>query len=180
VSCTGSNAGFPSYQPGANKYGNLFTDQIALFQTAEGGTSRMLMCKGIRGKGGETGRVFGERGWMEGDKYRGAMKKLPNIQRPPLPPGVKPGGHGGSHGQLTNEFVLAILQDRAPLVNVTQALKASGKNKFTALGKRWQAPFAASGPSGASHKRCLSPFLRPKAIRILTGPPPLSTQDDCC
>ncbi len=122
VSCTGSNAGFPSYKPGANRYGNVFTDQIALFETAEGGTSRMLMCKGIRSKGGETGRVFGEQGWMEGTEYRGAMKKLPNIQRPPLPPGVNPGGHGGSHGQLSNEFVLSIIEDRTPLVNINQAL----------------------------------------------------------
>lgn len=122
VSCTGSNAGFPSYQPGANKYDNLFTDQIALFETAEGGTSRMLMCKGIRSKGGETGRVFGEKGWMDGTDYRGAMKKLPNIERPPLPPGVKPGGHGGSHGQLSNEFILSIIEDRTPLVNIDQAL----------------------------------------------------------
>lgn len=122
VSCTGSNAGFPSYQPGANAYNNRFTDQIALFETAEGGTSRMLMCKGIREKGGETGRVFGERGWMEGIEYRGAMEKLPHIARPALPPGVEPGGHGGSHGQLSNEFVLSILQDRIPLVNIAQAL----------------------------------------------------------
>jgi predicted dehydrogenase len=122
VSCTGSNAGFPSYQPGANKYDNLFTDQIALFETAEGGTSRMLMCKGIRSKGGETGRVFGEQGWMEGTEYRGAMKKLPNIERPPLPPAVNAGGHGGSHGQLSNEFVLSIIQDRKPVVDIVQSL----------------------------------------------------------
>ena len=122
VSCTGSNAGIPSYQPGANKYNNRFTDQIALFETAEGGTSRMLMCKGIRSKGGETGRVFGEQGWMEGTEYQGSMKKLPNIQRPPLPPDVTPGGHGGSHGQLSNEFVLSIIEDRTPLVNIAQAL----------------------------------------------------------
>lgn len=122
VSCTGSNAGFPSYQPGANQYGNRFTDQIALFETAEGGTSRMLMCKGIRDKGGETGRVFGEQGWMDGMEYRGAMKKLPDIERPPLPPGVNPGGHGGSHGYLSNEFILSILEDRVPLVNILQAL----------------------------------------------------------
>ena len=82
----------------------------------------MLMCKGIRSKGGETGRVFGEQGWMEGTEYRGTMKKLPDIERPPLPPGVNPGGHGGSHGQLSNEFVLSIIQDRLPLVNVAQAL----------------------------------------------------------
>jgi predicted dehydrogenase len=122
VSCTGSNAGFASWQPGANQYNNVFTDQIGLFQTAEGGTSRMLMCLGIHSKGGETGRVFGEKGWMEGTDYRGTMQNLPDITRPPLPPGVQAGGHGGSHGQLMNEFVLAILQDRKPLVDIVQAL----------------------------------------------------------
>jgi predicted dehydrogenase len=122
VSCTGFNAGFASWQPGANQYNNVFTDQIALFQTAEGGTSRMLMCMGIHSKGGETGRVFGEKGWMEGTEYRGTMKNLSGISRPPLPPGVKAGGHGGSHGQLMNEFVLSILEDRKPLVNIVQAL----------------------------------------------------------
>jgi predicted dehydrogenase len=122
VSCTGSSAGFSSWQPGANQYNNVFTDQIALFQTAEGGTSRMLMCMGIHSKGGETGRVFGEKGWMDGTEYRGTMKDLPDISRPPLPLDVKAGGHGGSHGQLMNEFVLSILSDRKPLVDVVQAL----------------------------------------------------------
>ena len=124
VSCTGSNSngGFESYQPGKNKYGNVFTDQIALFETAEGGTSRMLMCKGIRSKGGETGRVFGEKGWMEDTDYKGTMKDLPDITRPALPPGVPSGGHGGSHGQLSNEFVHSIIEDRTPLVNIAQAL----------------------------------------------------------
>lgn len=122
VSCTGSNAGFASWQPGANRYNNEFTDQIALFQTAEGGASRMLMCMGIHSKGGETGRVFGEKGWMDGTEYHGTMKNLPDITRPPLPPGVKPGGHGGSHGYLMNEFILSVLEDRKPLVDIVQAL----------------------------------------------------------
>jgi len=122
VSCTGSNAGFAAWQPGANRYGNVFTDQIALLETAEGGTSRMLMCIGIHSKHGETGRVFGEKGWMDGLEYRGTMKELPNLSRPLLPPGVQAGGHGGSHGQLMNEFVLSILEDRKPLVDVVQAL----------------------------------------------------------
>jgi len=122
VSCTGFNAGIPSYRPGANKYNNPFTDEVALFETAEGGTSRMLMCKGIYGRVLETGRVFGEKGWMEGTEYHGTLKKLPNLTRPALPPRVKPGGHGGSHGQLMNEFVLSILEDRKPLVDIAQAL----------------------------------------------------------
>lgn len=122
VSCGGFGADFPALKPGANQYNNTFSDEIALFETEEGGTARMLMCTGIRDKGGETGRVFGEQGWMEGVQYRGSMKELPNIARPPLPPGVKPGGHGGAHGHLSNEFVLAILEDRPPLVGIAQAL----------------------------------------------------------
>jgi predicted dehydrogenase len=122
VSCTGFNAGFESFGPGANQYDNPFSDEIALFDTAEGGASRMLMCKGIQGKVSETGRVFGEKGWMDGLEYHGLMKELPETTRPPLPPGVKPGGHGGSHGQLMNEFVLSILEGRKPLVDVAAAL----------------------------------------------------------
>ena len=52
----------------------------------------------------------------------GAPVTLPAIQRPPLPPGVEAGGHGGSHGYLMSEFVEAILLDRKPLVDVAQAL----------------------------------------------------------
>jgi hypothetical protein len=55
-------------------------------------------------------------------RYEGLEKKLPETRRQPLPPGVEPGGHGGSHGYLTNEFITAILQDRKPLVDVAMAL----------------------------------------------------------
>jgi hypothetical protein len=122
VSCLGFRAGFPAYKPGANRYRNEFTDEIGLFETSEGGSSRMLMCKGIRGRVVETGRVFGEHGWMEGTEYRGAIKQLPDTTRPPLPLGVPAGGHGGSHGLLAHEFVTAILENRQPLVNVYEAL----------------------------------------------------------
>jgi hypothetical protein len=47
---------------------------------------------------------------------------LPSLKRPPLPPSVDPGGHGGSHGYLMNEFVTAILMDRTPLVDIAQSL----------------------------------------------------------
>ncbi len=122
VSCVGFSAGFAAYQPGANRYNNRFTDEVALFQTSEGGSSRMLMCKGIYGIVEERGRVFGERGWMDGIHYHGQLKPLPDISRPALPPGVPAGGHGGSHGQLSHEFVTAILEDREPMVNVYEAL----------------------------------------------------------
>jgi len=122
VSCIGFNAGFQVYKPGANKYNNRFTDEVALFKTSEGGSSRMLMCKGIQSLIVERGRVFGERGWMDGTEYRGIEKKLPDITRPPLPPGMPAGGHGGSHGLLANEFITSILENREPLVNVYEAL----------------------------------------------------------
>ncbi|MFP4056715.1 MAG: Gfo/Idh/MocA family protein [Candidatus Brocadiia bacterium] len=122
VSCVGFPGTIEAYRPGGNRYDNRLANEIALFRTSEGGASRMLMCKGIRGRVVETGRVFGERGWMEGTTYRGATRDLPDLSRPPLPPGVPAGGHGGSHGQLSHEFVTAILEDRQPLVNVYEAL----------------------------------------------------------
>lgn len=122
VSCVGFSADFDAYKPGANKYDNRFTDEVALFETSEGGSSRMLMCKGIQDVVVETGRVFGERGWMEGTEYHGAVKDLPETTRPELPPGMPAGGHGGSHGPLANEFVTAILEDREPMVNVYEAV----------------------------------------------------------
>lgn len=51
-----------------------------------------------------------------------ASEKLPDLSCPPLPPGVAPGGHGGSHGHLMNEFVTALLENRTPLVNIHWAL----------------------------------------------------------
>jgi len=122
LSCVGFNAGFSAYKPGANKYDNPFTDEVALFRTSEGGSSRMLMCKGVHGLIVERGRVFGQRGWMEGTEYHGAAKQLPDVSRPPLPPGMPAGGHGGSHGPLANEFILSILEDREPMVNIYEAL----------------------------------------------------------
>jgi len=73
------------------------------------------------GDSGEKGRIRGQRGSFYG-KYDGLQKNLPNTTRPPLPPKVDAGGHGGSHGYLMNEFVTAILEDRKPLVDVALAL----------------------------------------------------------
>ena len=43
-------------------------------------------------------------------------------KKPLLPPDVSPGGHGGSHGYHMNEFVMSILEDRKPLVDITMSL----------------------------------------------------------
>ena len=39
-----------------------------------------------------------------------------------MPPGVAGGGHGGSHGHLTNDFIESILLDRKPIIDVSEAL----------------------------------------------------------
>lgn len=122
VSCVGFRGMPEIYGPGKNKYDNPFADEVALFQTSEEGSSRMCMCKSIGGLVSETGRVFGERGYMNGTEYHGSAKQLPDLARPPIPPSVPEGGHGGSHGRLTHEFISAILENREPLVNVYEAL----------------------------------------------------------
>ena len=122
VSCVGFKSELPHYKDGKNAYNNPFGDEIALFQTSEGGASRMGMWHSISGLIVETGRVYGEKGWMNELTYKGEMKSLPNVAKPALPPGVVPGGHGGSHGYLCHEFVSSILEDREPAVNVYESL----------------------------------------------------------
>jgi len=121
VSCVGMPSILEHLQPANNPYKNHFGTEIALFRTSEGGTSRMAVSWDTPGEESEAGRIRGQRG-IYYCKYEGLEKQLPNTKKPPLPPGVKPGGHGGSHGYLTAEFVEAILQDRQPLVDVAMAM----------------------------------------------------------
>jgi len=123
VSCLGMPSELEWLQSGGNAYGNVFGTEIALLRTTEGGMSRMLMSKDTAGHGGETGRVRGQKGSMIGMNYDG-LADISNLQlaKPPLPPGVDAGVHGGSHGYLCEEFVTSILQERPPLINVAWAL----------------------------------------------------------
>ena len=121
VSCLGMPSRIPHLQPANNRYENPFGTEIALFRASEGGTSRMAVSWDTPGDEGERGRVRGQRGAYH-NTYQGLEKKLPKTKRPPLPPRVEAGGHGGSHGYLMNEFVTAILQKRKPLVDVALAL----------------------------------------------------------
>jgi hypothetical protein len=93
-----------------------------MFRTSEGGMSRMGVSWDTPGYGGEVGRVRGQRGSMIGMNYQGLEKKLPDLAKPPLPPTVKAGGHGGSHGYLGHEFVMSIIENRKPLVDIAWAL----------------------------------------------------------
>ena len=102
----------PHLKADNNDYANPYGSEIALFRTSEGGMSRMAVCWDLPGAHGEKGRVYGQK-IGNGEVH---------TKRPPLPPGVKGGGHGGSHGHLTTEFIDAILRDRKPWVDVATAL----------------------------------------------------------
>jgi predicted dehydrogenase len=121
VSCVGIPSQVSHLQAANNRYKNAFGTEIALFRTSQGGSARMAVSWDSPGAGGEMGRVRGEKGSFYG-KYEGLEKELPNLKRPALPPGVAPGGHGGSHGYLMNEFISAILENRTPLVDIGAAL----------------------------------------------------------
>ena len=112
VSCMGMPSIVPHQRPENNDYKNPFGSEIALFRTNDGGMSRMAVAWDIPTHGGERGRIYGQK------NGRGKV----NVSRPPLPPGVAGGGHGGSHGHLMSDFIDAILRDRKPWVDVAQSL----------------------------------------------------------
>jgi len=124
VSCMGMPSILAPFQPGANAYGNIFDTEVALFRTSEGGMARMAVSWGTQGAGAESGHVRGQRGtWnVLTDKYEGEEEHLPDLRKPQLPPTLGGGGHGGSHGDLSNEFVSAILEARTPEIDIAMAL----------------------------------------------------------
>lgn len=112
LSAMGMPSVVPHLQAANNDYKNPFGTEVALLRTSEGGMSRMAVGWDMPGAHGEQGRVYGQKN--EGGKMK--------VDRPPLPPGMSAGAHGGSHGFLTSEFVDAILRDRQPWIDVAKSL----------------------------------------------------------
>jgi hypothetical protein len=84
--------------------------------------ARMVKSGDMPGAHGERGRVYGQKGSFE-ERYSGQADISKVAQeKPPLPPGVSAGGHGGAHGYLMDDFVNAILLKRSPRVDVACAL----------------------------------------------------------
>jgi hypothetical protein len=128
VSCQGT-PDFDKSRQVPNAIGNIFKSEVGLFRTAEGGLS-IIICAS-QGEYLEAGRVRGEYGGFNqsfvGDatgnkRYDEALAKGLQIKKCALPPGVQPGGHGGSHGYLGDDFIDAILRGRKPAVDVATAL----------------------------------------------------------
>jgi predicted dehydrogenase len=112
VSGLGTPSLYAEYHDGNNAHENPFGTEVGLFKTSEGGISRMAISWDMKNAHGEKGRVFGQK--PHNDKIK--------SDRPPLPPEVGGGGHGGSHGQLTSHFIESILLDKKPIVDVSEAL----------------------------------------------------------
>lgn len=123
VSCMGIPSIVEALMPGNNRYKNPFGTEIALFRTSRGSMARMAVSWDTPGFNGEVGRVRGQQGSMTDLNYDGLadISKV-MLAKPPLPPKVDAGGHGGSHGYLCEEFIHAIIQDRKPLVDIVMAL----------------------------------------------------------
>ncbi|HOY60581.1 MAG TPA: Gfo/Idh/MocA family oxidoreductase [Verrucomicrobiota bacterium] len=135
VSCQGTAAFDPSArQP--NGIGNIFKSEVGLFRTSEGGLCRIIICNS-QGEYLEAGRIRGEYAgydWHNGradgfvgdavgqQRLKEAMARGVPRKKYALPPGVAPGGHGGSHGYLGDDFIDAILRGRKPAVDVIDAL----------------------------------------------------------
>ncbi len=124
VSCLGFTNPLEHVGKDANRYGNPFSDEVALFETEDGCPARMAVMWGVQGYHAETGRVYGELGSFR-DRYQGSQEITVSLERPPLPPQVPAGGHGGSHGHLTHDFIMAIIEDRTPTCDIDQAMAMS-------------------------------------------------------
>jgi len=135
VSCQGT-ALFDKSKRQPNAIGNIFNSEVGLFRTKEGGICRIIIC-GSQGEYLEAGRLRGEyagyswhNGRAEGfvcdaagkQRLKDATDKGLQTKKYALPRGVAPGGHGGSHGYLADDFIDAILRGRKPAVDVIDAL----------------------------------------------------------
>jgi len=127
VSCRGIPSLKYCYSKG-NRYNNPYGSEYAMFKCADGSSARMLVAWDQPAYGAEVGRIWGQQGCYVPEKggYAGwfaeDVKKM-NLLKPQLPPGMPAGGHGGSHGYLTDDFIRAILlKDHKVCVDVVTAL----------------------------------------------------------
>ena len=95
-----------------NRYdNNPFVSESAMFHTSEGSMFRCNVFWKCNA-GGEYGSII----WAT-DPHAG---QVPSSVA--LPPGLEPGGHGGSAGPLVNEFLMALLENREPAVDIYESL----------------------------------------------------------
>lgn len=127
VTCRGVPSLKYCYAKG-NAYHNPFGSEYAMFRGEDGSSARMLVAWDTPACGGEDGRIWGQKGCYIPEKggyhgwFQAEVGQL-KLLKPQLPPGVPAGGHGGSHGYLTDDFLRGILlKDHKVCVDVITAL----------------------------------------------------------
>ena len=126
---------------------NPFDGEYSLSRTSDGGLFRMARSHS-QGEGIEGGRLRGQYAGYDSHNARiegfvgdaegkrrleealaGGLK----LKKYPLPPGVSPGGHGGSHGYLMDNFVRAILLDQPTKVDIRDSLHMTAMGYYAHL-----------------------------------------------
>ena len=131
VTCGGVPSLKWAYAKGNAYDNNVYGSEYAMFRCEDGATARMLVAWDTPGYTAEAGRIWGQKGCYVPEKggYRGWFDeevKTMDLARPRLPPGMPEGGHGGSHGYLTDDFIRAILlKGHKPCVDVVTALNTT-------------------------------------------------------
>ncbi|MEA2062217.1 MAG: Gfo/Idh/MocA family oxidoreductase [Gemmatimonadota bacterium] len=130
-----------------NAYNNPFWCEASMFKTSGGHASRVSVFRRVASGGAERGQFLGtemsfymprpggipaqvarrEKGEVIKNMYT-ESKIVTEPYEPPnhyelLPEPLRhPSGHGGSHTHITHEFVMAVLENRQPAVNIYEAL----------------------------------------------------------
>lgn len=115
----------------ANVYGNPFDGGMGMFLTDQGHPFRCNVSWNIDAHG-ERAQWFGDQGAMycagsggqpTSIKAKGGKQlALPSFTQA-LPPAMRyDSGHGGSHPYLTHEFIMALVEERRPAIDLYEAL----------------------------------------------------------
>lgn len=133
-----------------NEYENPFWNTNGFFKTSGGHSCRVSVCWHIAASGTERGQFYGDRmsyimerpdgspnivysiregkevkldanGYPEGDVKREQFEQPNHWDKLPEPLRIG-SGHGGSHTHITHEFISALVDGRAPLVDVYEAV----------------------------------------------------------
>lgn len=130
VSCLGETKDDPAFKD--NAYDNPFANASALFQTSGGHMFRCNVMWDVWNHG-ERAQWFGQHMSLYMSAWSGQphvlkiegqadVPTIPDFQALLPEPMRIDSGHGGSHTYLTHEFVMALLEDREPSVNVYEAV----------------------------------------------------------
>ncbi len=114
-----------------NVYNNPFVNGMGMFLTDQGHPFRCNVCWDIHGHG-ERAQWLGSKSafYMPGSggqpmslKVEGKAASAPGDYWHMLPEAMRQDtGHGGSHPFLSNEFIMALVEDRAPAIDLYEAL----------------------------------------------------------